>query len=110
MEVHGGMLTTNLAALDVGAEWLPILPSSYFVDGWRMVSVQAFNGAGATVTMTKIDVLFVWLLQIPLLWPLAPRLDLQAAGVFWLATDFETLVELFTLRLKTRWKQKVKRA
>lgn len=102
MEVQGGMLTTNRAALDVGAEWLPILPSSYFVDGWRMVSVQAFNGAGATVTMTKIDVLFVWLLQIPLLWPIAPRLDLQATGVFWVATDFETSVGLFTLWLTTR--------
>ncbi|MEF9979093.1 MAG: MATE family efflux transporter, partial [Thermomonas sp.] len=52
----------------VGAEWLRILSYSLFVYGWWMVSVQAFNGAGDTKTPTWINVVFFWLIQIPLAW------------------------------------------
>jgi putative MATE family efflux protein len=50
----------------IGGEWLRILSYSYFVYGWWMVSVQAFNGAGDTKTPAKINLVFFWLIQIPL--------------------------------------------
>ncbi len=92
--------------VDIGAEWLRILSYSYFVYGWWMVAVQAFNGAGDTVTPTKINLVFFWLIQIPLAWLLALQLDLQATGVFWAVFVSETSVGLFTLWLFTRggWK------
>ncbi len=101
-----GLFTADRAVVAIGAEWLRILSYSYFVYGWWMVSVQAFNGAGDTVTPTKINVVFFWLIQIPLAWLLALQLDLQATGVFWAVFVSETSVGLFTLWLFTRgrWK------
>ena len=101
-----GLFTADRAVVDIGAEWLRILSYSYFVYGWWIVSVQAFNGAGDTVTPTKINVVFFWLIQIPLAWLLALHLDLQATGVFWAVFVPETSVGLFTLWLFTRgrWK------
>ena len=101
-----GLFTHERAVVDIGAEWLQILSYSYFVYGWWMVAVQAFNGAGDTVTPTKINLVFFWLIQIPLAWGLALQLGLQATGVFWAVFVSETSVGLFTLWLFTRgrWK------
>ena len=66
-----GLFTDERAVIAIGAEWLRILSYSYFVYGWWMVSVQAFNGAGDTVTPTRINLVFFWLIQIPLAWLLA---------------------------------------
>lgn len=90
----------------IGAEWLRILSYSYLVYGWWMVSVQAFNGAGDTKTPTKINLVFFWLIQIPLSYLLAIKLDWEHSGVFWAVFISETSVGLFTLWLfsKGKWK------
>jgi putative MATE family efflux protein len=100
------IFTDDPAVIATGAEWLRILSYSLFVYGWWMVSVQAFNGAGDTVTPTWINVVFFWLIQIPLSWFLAIGLDWQHSGVFWGVFISETSVGLFTLWLFTRgrWK------
>lgn len=91
----------------IGGEWVRILSYSYFVYGWWMVAVQAFNGAGDTRTPTLINVVFFWLIQIPLSWWLAVSLGWMESGVFWGVFISETSVGLFTLWLFTRgsWKQ-----
>lgn len=95
--------------IDIGASWLRILSYSYFIYGWWMVAVQAFNGAGDTTTPTLINVVFFWLIQIPLAYYLAKELDWQHLGVFWAVFISETLVGVFTLWLftKGRWKKAV---
>jgi putative MATE family efflux protein len=100
------IFTADAAVIATGAEWLRILSYSLFVYGWWMVSVQAFNGAGDTMTPTWINVVFFWLIQIPLSWALAIGLDWQQSGVFWGVFISETSVGLFTLWLFTRgrWK------
>ena len=101
-----GFFSDNAKVVVVGAEWLRILSYALFVYGWWMVSVQAFNGAGDTATPTWINVVFFWLIQIPLAWLLALHLGWQETGVFWAVFVSETSVGLFTLWLfsRGRWK------
>jgi putative MATE family efflux protein len=100
------IFTEDSAVIAIGGEWLRILSYSYFIYGWWMVSVQAFNGAGDTRTPTKINLVFFWLIQIPLSYFLAITLGWQHSGVFWGVFISETSVCLFTLWLFTRggWK------
>jgi Na+-driven multidrug efflux pump len=100
------IFSSDPQVIAIGGEWLRILSFSLFVYGWWMVSVQAFNGAGDTMTPTWINVVFFWLIQIPLSWWLAIRFDWQHSGVFWSVFISETSVGLFTLWLFTRGKWK----
>lgn len=101
-----GLFSNDRRVIAIGGEWLQILSYSYLVYGWWMVSTQAFNGAGDTQTPTKINLVFFWLIQIPLCWFLAIKLDWQHSGVFWGVFFSETSVGLFTLWLFTRGKWK----
>ena len=101
-----GIFTDNQNVIDIGAEWLRILSYAYFVYGWWMVSVQAFNGSGDTRTPTWINIVFFWMIQIPLSYWLAIELDWQHSGVFWAVFFSETAVGMFTLWLFSRGKWK----
>ena len=101
-----GIFTDDAEVVAIGAEWLRILSYSLFVYGWWMVAVQAFNGAGDTVTPTKINLVFFWLIQIPLSYALAIWMGWQHTGVFWAVFVSETSVGLFTLWLFSRGKWK----
>ncbi len=100
------LFTDDAQVIAIGGEWLAILSYSYFVYGWWMVSVQAFNGAGDTMTPTWINLVFFWAIQIPLAWALALPLGWAHSGVFWGVFISETAVGLFTLWLfsRGRWK------
>jgi Na+-driven multidrug efflux pump len=102
-----GLFTDDKAVIAIGGEWLRILSYSYFVYGWWMVSVQAFNGAGDTMTPTWINLLFFWTIQIPLAWWLALPLGWAQSGVFWGVFVSETAVGVFTLWLFSRGRWKV---
>lgn len=101
-----GFFSGDAQVIKVGAEWLRILSYALWVYGWWMVTVQAFNGAGDTITPTKINLVFFWLIQIPLCYLLAIHYGWQELGVFWGVFVSETSVGLFTLWLFTRgrWK------
>ena len=100
------IFTDDPEVISVGGKWLTIVSYSYFVYGWWMVAVQAFNGAGDTATPTKINLVFFWLIQIPLSYLAAKVLGLGHTGVFWAIFISETSVGLFTLWLFTKggWK------
>jgi putative MATE family efflux protein len=101
------LFTDNIKVVSIGSEWLQILSYSFFVYGWWMVSVQAFNGAGDTKTPTYINIVFFWMIQIPLAYLLAIKLNWMQSGVFWAVFISETSVGIFTLWLfsKGKWKQ-----
>ncbi|MFY0644343.1 MAG: MATE family efflux transporter [Bacteroidia bacterium] len=106
-EAMVGLFTDDKKVIEIGAEWMRILAYAYFIYGWWMVSVQAFNGAGDTKTPTWINVIFFWLIQIPLAYFLALKQDWGHSGVFWAVFISETLVGIFTLWMFSRggWKK-----
>ncbi|OGU45034.1 MAG: MATE family efflux transporter [Ignavibacteria bacterium GWB2_36_8] len=101
------IFTDETEVISIGALWLRIVSYSYFVYGWWMVATQAFNGAGDTVTPTKINLVFFWLIEIPLSYIMAKTLGMDVPGVFWAIFIAETSVGLFTLWLfrKGKWKK-----
>ncbi|MCI0330084.1 MAG: MATE family efflux transporter [candidate division Zixibacteria bacterium] len=100
------IFSDDAEVIAIGGKWLTIVSYSYFVYAWWMVSIQAFNGAGDTATPTKINLVFFWLIQIPLSYLLGKTLGFEHTGVFWAIFISETSVGLFTLWLFTRgrWK------
>lgn len=96
------IFTDDADVISVGGKWLTIVSYSYFVYAWWMVAVQAFNGAGDTATPTKINLVFFWLIQIPLSYILGKTLGFGPTGVFWAIFVSETFVGLFTLWLFKR--------
>lgn len=101
-----GIFTSDEKVIAIGGEWLRILSYSFIVYGWWMVSVQAFNGAGDTRTPTYINIVFFWMIQIPLSYWLAIEQGWAHSGIFWGVFISETSVGIFTLWLFTKGKWK----
>ncbi|MDQ3193868.1 MAG: MATE family efflux transporter [Bacteroidota bacterium] len=100
------IFTDDNVIIDIGSSWLRILSFSYFIYGWWMVSTQAFNGSGDTRTPTIINLVFFWMIQIPLSYFLAITVDWKYLGVYWGVFISETSAGLFTLWLFTKGKWK----
>jgi putative MATE family efflux protein len=86
---------------------LRILSYGYIAYAWGMVTVQAFNGAGDTMTPTRINFFCFWMFQLPLAWVLARPLEMGPTGVFWAVCISEVLLACIGLVLfrRGRWKE-----
>jgi putative MATE family efflux protein len=100
--------TSDPATSSIGIEALRIISYGYVFYAWGMVMMQAFNGAGDTVTPTWINFFCFWLYQIPVAWIAAMPLGLGPTGVFWAiasAYSLEAVVGVVLFR-RGRWKDK----
>lgn len=91
-----------------GAQCLRIISYGYLAYGVGMVVVNSFNGAGDTMTPTKINLFCYWLLEIPLAWFLAVPLEMREQGVFYSIVIAETMMTAAAVLLfrKGKWKLK----
>jgi putative MATE family efflux protein len=77
-----GLFSADRAVMAAGADCLRIISYGYGFYALGMVLVQAFNGAGDTMTPTWINLGCYWMLQIPLAQALAVGAALGPRGVF----------------------------
>ena len=73
-----------------GVRSLRIIALGFAFSGYGMVFTQAFNGAGDTRTPTWINLVVLWMLEIPLAWLLAHGAGLGPTGAF-IAVSFAFL-------------------
>ena len=91
------LFSADAAVQQLGAQCLRVVSYGYAFYAWGMVLVQAFNGAGDTVTPTWINLGCYWLFQIPLALGLSRGLDYGPLGVFLAITLAESLLAVVGL-------------
>jgi len=92
-----GLLISDPEVIAVGAELLLILGFGFVSYGIGMIVVHALNGAGDTITPTKINVVCFWLIEIPLAYALAIYIGMEETGVFLSIVISETMMTVLGL-------------
>lgn len=98
----------NPRVIEYGADCLRIISYGFLSYGFGMVMVNAINGAGDTVTPTKINFICFWIIEIPLAYFLAITVGMDENGVYYAIIISETLMTLaaFWIFRKGKWKLK----
>jgi putative MATE family efflux protein len=102
-----GFFTTDPGVTPFAVSCLRIIAFGNLFYAWGMVMVQAFNGAGDTVTPTIINMFGFWLCEIPLAWTLARPVGWGVRGVFTAIPISELFITAMglTVFLRGRWKK-----
>ena len=85
---------------------LRIISLGYVFFGVGMVMMNAFNGAGDTVTPTVVNLIGFWLFQIPLAWVLSQYVIKEPKGIFIAIVISEFVASALSLYLFKRGKWK----
>ena len=97
------------AVVESGANCLRIMSYGFVMYGFGMVMIQSFNGAGDTLTPTKINFVSFWMIEIPLAWILAMKLGFEENGVYTAIVVAETFMTIVAIILFRRGKWKLKK-
>ena len=101
-----GLFTDDQNVIKYGVDCLRYISygNGFFALG--MILVQAFNGAGDTMTPTKINFVCYWLIQIPVAYTLAKWLTLGPTGVFLAITIAQSIFAFIGWHVfkKGQWK------
>jgi putative MATE family efflux protein len=101
------IFTKDPAVGHIAANSLRIFSCGNIAYAFGMVMMQAFNGAGDTLTPTLVNLVGFWILELPLAWLLAHRTRLAENGVF-LSVVFAELFMVIAMMLlfkQGRWKR-----
>lgn len=96
----------DIAVVESGITGLRIISYGFVAYGLGMVLVNSFNGAGDTVTPTRINIIAFWITEIPLAYLLAIHSGLGEKGVFIsivVAESIMTIIAFFLFR-RGKWK------
>jgi len=100
------LFTTDVAVMPLAVSCLRIMSYGNVAYAYGMVMLQAFNGAGDTVTPTIVNLFGFWLLEIPLAYVLAIPGRLQANGAYLAIVIAEAAIAVAGVLLfrRGRWK------
>ncbi len=92
-----------------GMQALRVLSYGFIFLAVGVIALQAFNGAGDTMTPTWINGICFWLLQIPLAYGLAMGLGMGTLGAYWaiFIADMTFSIVAVMVFLRGRWKLKL---
>ena len=93
-----GIFTSDPEVAGYGVRALRIIAVGFAFSGYGMVLTQAFNGAGDTRTPTWINLVVLWLWEIPLAWLLAHPAGFGPTGAF-----IAVSIAFFTLAGVSSW-------
>ncbi len=99
---------TDPVVLDTGAECLRIISTGFVSYGFGMVLVNSFNGAGDTTTPLKVNFFAFWMIEIPLAYILAVRMEMNETGVFIAIVIAESIMTLTAWLVFRQGKWKLK--
>jgi len=101
------LFTHDPAVVPLAASCLRILSYGNIGYAYGMVMLQAFNGAGDTLTPTIVNFFGFWLLEIPLAYTLAIPLHMRSKGVFLSIVVAEAAIAAAGVMLfkRGRWKR-----
>jgi putative MATE family efflux protein len=99
------IFTSDRAVVPVAINCLRIFSCGNVAFAYGMVLLQAFNGAGDTVTPTYINLFGFWILEIPLAWWLATQTRMRTNGVFASVVVAESIIVLISIAIfrQGRW-------
>jgi MATE family, multidrug efflux pump len=101
------LFTQDPAVVPLAVAALRIFSYGNIGYAYAMVMLQAFNGAGDTVTPTIVNFFAFWTLEIPLAYFLALHTRMQARGVYWSVVVAEASMAAVSIILFKRgyWKR-----
>jgi putative MATE family efflux protein len=101
------LFTQDPEVVPLAASCLRILSYGNIGYAYGMVMLQAFNGAGDTITPTWVNLFGFWFLEIPLAYWLAIPMNLRSRGVFFSIVIAEGCIAAAGILLfrRGRWKE-----
>jgi putative MATE family efflux protein len=104
-----GLFTSDAAVVPIAVNSLRIFSCGNVTYAYGMVLLQAFNGAGDTLTPTYINLVGFWIVEIPLAWWLAMHTFMRVNGVFASLVVAESVIVLISIYLfrQGRWAKQV---
>jgi Na+-driven multidrug efflux pump len=103
------LFTQDPAVVPLAAKCLRIVSYGNIGYAYAMVMLQAFNGAGDTVTPTVVNFFGFWLLEIPLAYWLAIPMRLKSDGAFYAIVVAECSIAAVSAVLFKRGKWKTQK-
>ncbi len=100
-----GLFTHDPAVVPTAVNCLRIFSCGNIAYAYGMVLLQAFNGAGDTLTPTYVNLFGFWIVEIPLAWYLAMHTSLHTNGVFASVVVAQSVIVLISIVLfrRGRW-------
>lgn len=106
-ELMVSFFTNDPGVQQVAVKALRTISIGYVFYGVGMVLINAFNGAGDTLTPTWLNLFGFWCFQIPLAYLLAKYLNMGPEGVFIAipVTEISITIAAYILFKRGRWKR-----